>query len=429
MSTAKEGLRVLVVGGGGREHALAWACRRSPLVAEVLVAPGNPGTALLGRNVAVSVTDAPAVASLAAAEAVDLVILGPDAAIAAGVGDGLAAAGIPCFGPTKAAGELETSKAFAKRLMARIGIPTAPFQVFADPRAAELHLGTCPLPVVVKADGLALGKGAFVCASAEEALGVARRLLVERELGEAGAQVVLEETLCGEEASFFALCDGERALMLPPARDYKAALEGDRGPNTGGMGAYAPPQLPSWEELNRQVLSQVVEPVLAEMARLGCPFVGCLYVGGMVVSGQVQVLEFNARFGDPEAEVLLPWLPDLLPQLRLAARGGLQSGLAPRPRGASVGVVAVREPYPGPVEPGGEVGGLDSLPEGCLAFQMGTRAGPGGRPEVSGGRVVVVVGSGPDLGAARELAYRGIAAVRFPGMRYRGDIAVPAGRG
>ena len=421
--------RVLVVGGGGREHALAWSMRRSPEVELVLAAPGNPGTAEVAENVAVAATDARSLAELALARGVTLAVLGPDAAVAAGVGDALRGAGIPCFGPTAAAGRLETSKVFAKRLMRRLGVPTADFTVCSSWEEAQRQLQGRPGGVVVKADGLALGKGAFVCASAEEALGVARRLLVERELGEAGAQVVLEETLCGEEASFFALCDGERALMLPPARDYKAALEGDRGPNTGGMGAYAPPQLPSWEELNRQVLSQVVEPVLAEMARLGCPFVGCLYVGGMVVSGQVQVLEFNARFGDPEAEVLLPWLPDLLPQLRLAARGGLQSGLAPRPRGASVGVVAVREPYPGPVEPGGEVGGLDSLPEGCLAFQMGTRAGPGGRPEVSGGRVVVVVGSGPDLGAARELAYRGIAAVRFPGMRYRGDIAVPAGRG
>ena len=421
--------RVLVVGGGGREHALAWSMRRSPEVELVLAAPGNPGTAEVAENVAVAATDARSLAELALARGVTLAVLGPDAAVAAGVGDALRGAGIPCFGPTAAAGRLETSKVFAKRLMRRLGVPTADFTVCSSWEEAQRQLQGRPGGVVVKADGLALGKGAFVCADADEALAVARRLLVERELGEAGSQVVLEERLLGEEASFFALCDGERALMLPPARDYKAALEGDRGPNTGGMGAYAPPQLPSWEELNRQVLTRVVEPVLAEMARLSCPFVGCLYVGGMVVSGQVQVLEFNARFGDPEAEVLLPWLPDLLPQLRLAARGGLGSGLAPRPEGASVGVVAVREPYPGPVEPGGEVVGLDRLPEGCLAFQMGTRAGPGGRPEVSGGRVVVVVGTGPDLGTARELAYRGIGAVRFPGMRFRGDIAASAGGG
>jgi phosphoribosylamine--glycine ligase len=421
--------RVLVVGGGGREHALAWSMRRSPEVELVLAAPGNPGTAEVAENVAVAATDASALAELARDRGVTLAVIGPDAAVAAGVGDAFEGAGIPCFGPTAAAGRLETSKVFAKRLMRRLGVPTADFTVCSSWEEAQEQLSGRPGGVVVKADGLALGKGAFVCAGAEEALGVARRLLVERELGEAGSQVVLEERLWGEEASFFALCDGERALMLPPARDYKAALEGDSGPNTGGMGAYAPPQLPVWEELNRQVLQQVVEPVLAEMARLGCPFVGCLYAGGMVVSGQVHVLEFNARFGDPEAEVLLPWLPDLLPQLRLAARGGLESGLAPQPGGASVGVVAVREPYPGPVEPGGEVVGLDRLPEGCLAFQMGTRAGPGGRPEVSGGRVVTVVGSGPDLGAARELAYRGIGAVRFPGMRYRRDIAAPAGGG
>ncbi len=421
--------RVLVVGGGGREHALAWALRRSPEVELVLAAPGNPGTAEVAENVAVAATDARALAELALARGVTLAVLGPDAAVAAGVADALAVAGIPCFGPTAAAGRLETSKVFAKQLMRRLGVPTADFRVCSSWEEAQEQLRGRSEGVVVKADGLALGKGAFVCASAEEALEVARRLLVERELGEAGRQLVLEERLSGEEASFFALCDGKGALMLPPACDYKAALDGNRGPNTGGMGAYAPPQLPSWEQLNQQVLTQVVEPVLAEMARSGCPFVGCLYVGGMVVSGQVQVLEFNARFGDPEAEVLLPWLPDLLPQLRLAARGGLEPGVAPSPRGASVGVVAVRQPYPGPVEPGGEVRGLDRLPEGCLAFQMGTRAGPGGRPEVSGGRVVTVVGTGPDLAEARELAYRGIAAVRFPGMRCRADIAAPAARG
>ena len=421
--------RVLIVGGGGREHALAWAARRSPEVELVLAAPGNPGSQEVAENVSVAATEARALAELAVARGVTLAVLGPDAAVAAGVGDALAAAGIPCFGPTAAAGRLETSKVFAKQLLQRLGVPTADFRVCSSWEEAQAQLRGRPGEVVVKADGLALGKGAFVCAGAEEALRVARRLLVERELGEAGRQVVLEERLHGEEASFFALCDGTRGWMLPPARDYKAALEGGSGPNTGGMGACAPPPLPSWEELNQQVLTRVVEPVLAEMARLSCPFVGCLYVGGMVVSGEVQVLEFNARFGDPEAEVLLPWLPDLLPQLGLAARGGLEPGVAPHPPGASVGVVAVRQPYPAPVQPGGEVVGLDRLPEGCLAFQMGTRAGVGGRPEVSGGRVVIVVGSGPDLGAARELAYRGIRAIRFPGMRYRADIADPAGEG
>ncbi len=421
--------RVLVVGGGGREHALAWAARRSPEVGLVLAAPGNPGTREVAENISVAATDARALAELAVARGVTLAVLGPDAAVAAGVGDALSAAGIPCFGPTVAAGRLETSKVFAKQLMQRLGVPTADFRVCSSWEEAQAQLRGRPGEVVVKADGLALGKGAFVCAGTEEALEVARRLLVELELGEAGRQVVLEERLHGEEASFFALCDGTRARMLPPARDYKAALEGDKGPNTGGMGACAPPQLPSWEELNQQVLTKVVEPVLAEMARLSCPFVGCLYVGGMVVSGEVQVLEFNARFGDPEAEVLLPWLPDLLPQLGLAARGRLEPGVTPHPPGASVGVVAVRHPYPAPVQPGGEVLGLDHLPEGCLAFQMGTRAGAGGRPEVSGGRVVIVVGSGIDLGAARELAYRGIRSVQFPGMRYRADIAAPADDG
>ncbi|MDA8330533.1 MAG: phosphoribosylamine--glycine ligase [Candidatus Dormibacteraeota bacterium] len=424
MSTAKEGLRVLVVGGGGREHALAWACRRSPLVAEVLVAPGNPGTALLGRNVAVSVTDAPAVASLAAAEAVDLVILGPDAAIAAGVGDGLAAAGIPCFGPTKAAGELETSKAFAKRLMARIGIPTAPFQVFADPGAAELHLRTCPLPVVVKADGLALGKGAFVCTTLAEARDVVRRLMVDGELGAAGRVVVIEDCLRGAEVSLFALCDGERSVMLPPARDYKRSRDGDGGEQTGGMGAYTPPQGIDWDNLNQLTKERVVDPVLQEMRRLGRPFVGCLYVGGMLVGQELYVLEFNARFGDPETEVLLPALADPVPHLLAAAAGELGPAPPALTRLASVGVVAVRDPYPAKIVPGGEISGIErAAAAGCVVFQMGTAAGQMGLPVVAGGRVLICVATGDSLGEARALAYRGLAEIRFQGMRYRGDIA------
>ena len=429
MNPKSAGERVLVVGGGGREHSLAHACRRSPVVEEVLAAPGNPGTAAVAENQAVAATDAQGLAALAVSRRVTLALLGPDAAVAAGVGDALNRAGIPCFGPTAAAGRLETSKVFAKRLMRQLGVATADFAVCSSWEQARAQLEGRRGAVVVKADGLALGKGAFVCPSSEEALSVARRLLVDGELGASGRRVLLEERLEGEEVSFFAVCDGRRALMLPPACDHKPAFEGNRGPNTGGMGAYAPPRLASWERLNGEVLEEVVEPVLAEMAKRGCPFVGCLYVGGMVVAGRVHVLEFNARFGDPEAEVLLPWLPDIVPQLGAAARGQLRGGVLPSPGGASVGVVAVRRPYPDQVEAGGEVRGLDRLPDGCVAYQMGTRAGPGGRPEVAGGRVVTVVATGSDLGRARELAYRGIAAVQFPGMRYRADIALPAGAG
>ncbi|MHB1576790.1 MAG: phosphoribosylamine--glycine ligase, partial [Candidatus Dormibacteria bacterium] len=296
-------LRVLVVGGGGREHALAWACASSPLVEKVICAPGNGGTAAVARNVPVQATDARGLVRLAKEERIGLVVLGPDQAIAAGVGDAVVESGIPCFGPSRAAGQLETSKSFAKELLRDLGIPTAPFQVFRDPGLALEHLGSKQGPVVVKADGLALGKGAFVCSGQEEAQAIVRRLMVDRELGEAGQAVLVEELLLGEEVSCFAICDGTRAVMLPPARDYKRALDRDQGENTGGMGGFTPPSGMDPQVLNRRVKEEIVEPVLLEMARRGMPFRGCLYVGCMVQADVISVLEFNARFGDPETEV------------------------------------------------------------------------------------------------------------------------------
>lgn len=415
-------LNVLVVGGGGREHALAWAATRSPHVASVSCAPGNAGTAGIATNLPLAATDASGIVGACGDRAVDLVILGPDGAVAAGVGDALTAAGVSCFGPSAAAGRLESSKAFAKELMGRIGVPTAPYSVCTDWQQAETAIGAGPGPLVVKADGLALGKGAFVCSDREEALSVARRLLVDGELGAAGRTVVIEDKLDGDEISFFAICDGARAVMLPPACDYKGALEGGLGGNTGGMGAYCPPRHPDWRGLNELVRRRVVGPVLDEMRRIGAPFVGCLYVGAMVRAAEVSVLEFNARFGDPEAEVILPVVPDPLPLLWAAAQGRLEPGIVD-PIGASVGVVAVREPYPQPVRPGGPIEGLEVPADGCLLFQMGTRSGADGCAEVAGGRVVIAVGTGPGIAAARERAYRGIAGVRFQGIRYRSDIA------
>ncbi len=416
-------LHVLVVGGGGREHALAWACSRSPEVGRVTCAPGNAGTLRVAGNRPVSATDPEALARLAREEAVDLALLGPDGSIAAGVADALREAGVDCFGPDREAGRLETSKAFAKELMRDLGVATPDFRVFDDAEAADQWLRRRPGPSVVKADGLALGKGAFVCDDTGEALAVVDRLLRGRELGEAGARLVIEDRLEGEEASFFALCDGESALMLPPARDYKRALEGERGANTGGMGSLCPPPGRDWGRLNQRVLREVVEPVLAEMRRRGHPYRGCLYVGAMLVGQEVLVLEFNARFGDPETEVQLPLLPDLLPLLRGAARGELR-GDAPEPLApACVGVVAVRRPYPDPVQPGGLLEGLEEAEEnGCLIFQMGTRPLPGGGVEVSGGRVLICAAVAPDLAEGRRLAYQGLSRVHFPGMRYREDI-------
>jgi len=414
---------VLVVGGGGREHALAWACRRSPLVERVTCAPGNPGTLLVGENQAVAATDAEGLLALAQAEEVDLVVLGPDAAVAAGVGDALAAAGIRCFGPGRDAGRLESSKVFAKQVMERSGVATPPFAVFDDHARALEHLRRRGAPVVVKADGLALGKGAFVCRTQVEAEAALDLLLVRRELGAAGARVLIEDCLEGEEASFFAICDGESAVMLPPARDYKRAFDQDRGGNTGGMGSYAPVPAGEWRELNLRVRQEVVEPTLREMARLGTPYRGCLYVGAMLIGREIQVLEFNARFGDPETEVQLPLLPDPVPLLWQSA-GGELSDPDPEPvTTAGVGVVAAREPYPGAVEPGGQVLGIEAAEDlGCLVFQMGTRLAPDGSLEVGGGRVLICTAVGPDQESARRQAYSGLAAISFPGMRYRQDI-------
>ncbi|HVC38920.1 MAG TPA: phosphoribosylamine--glycine ligase [Candidatus Dormibacteraeota bacterium] len=416
-------LHVLVVGGGGREHALAWACRRSPLVERVTCAPGNAGTLSIGENRPVGATDAKGVVQLARSESVDLVLLGPDAAVAAGVGDALEAAGVPCFGPGQAAGKLESSKAFAKEVMGQAGVASPEAVAFDDHEEALRHLRGRGAPVVVKADGPALGKGVFVCRTLAEAEAALELLLRQRALGAAGARVLIEDCLSGEEASFFAICDGESAVMLPPARDYKQAFDHDRGSNTGGMGSYAPAPPLEWPELNRKVLREVVEPVLRQMVRRGTPYRGCLYVGAMLVGATIQVLEFNARFGDPETEVQLPLLGDIVPLLWQSAHGRLDLP-APAPRqGVCVGVVAVREPYPESVASGGAVLGISAAEgSGCRVFQMGTSLGAEGAIEVAGGRVLICTAVGPDRAAARDKAYQGLAAISFPGMRYRHDI-------
>ncbi|MGA8208184.1 MAG: phosphoribosylamine--glycine ligase [Candidatus Dormiibacterota bacterium] len=416
-------LHVLVVGGGGREHALAWACQRSPLVERVSCAPGNAGTLGLGQNHPISATDAEGIVALALSDQVDLVVLGPDAAVAAGVGDALSRANVPCFGPSRQAGRLESSKSFAKELMQRSGVATPAFAVFDEHGKATEHLLRRGAPVVVKADGPALGKGAFVCRTVEDATAALDRLMLRRELGAAGEQVVIEEFLEGEEVSFFAICDGESAVMLPPARDYKRALDGDLGGMTGGMGSFAPASPDRWPELNRQVREEIVKPTLAELRRLGTPYRGCLYVGAMLVAETIQVLEFNARFGDPETEVQLPLLPDLVPVLWQSAMGELEAPDPQPTQGACVGVVAVRDPYPEAIEVGGAVHGLEAAEElGCLVFQMGTRAPNAGVVEVAGGRVLICAALADHRETARQRAYLGLAAISFPGMRYRLDI-------
>jgi phosphoribosylamine--glycine ligase len=417
---------VLVVGSGAREHALAWACARSPLVSEVVCAPGNGGTAHVARNRDVRADDVEGMVQLALAEDIDLVVIGPDAAVAAGLADALDVEGIDVFGPTAAAGRIEGSKEFAKDLMNDAGIPTARWVgAGAQPRDRavrfiEEHRGS----VVVKADGLALGKGVTVCSSVDQAVRALDECLVEGRFGDAGARVVVEERLAGPEVSIFALTDGVHVRLLAPACDYKRAFDGDEGPNTGGMGSYAPPGFVDVDALLDEALRDVVQPCVDVLRERGTPYRGCLYVALMLTAEGLRVLEFNARFGDPEAQVVLPLLAeDPVPLFLACARGELEPGRAARDGGACVGVVAASGGYPGSVDTGKVITGLDALDPDVLCFHAGTRRREDGAHVTSGGRVLTVVGRGDTVDAARARAYANIERIAFEGMRCRGDIA------
>jgi phosphoribosylamine--glycine ligase len=424
--------RVLIVGSGGREHALAWACLRDAPGLSVIVAPGNGGTAGIAENIAVDVIDAQAVARLAAEREVDLVIIGPDAAAAAGVADACAARGIPVFGPTAAAARIESSKTFAKQVMETAEIPTARWcagdaadRTRLSGFIAELR-GAC----VVKADGLALGKGVMVCADVAEAERVLDECFGELRFGDAGRQVVVEELLTGPEVSVFGLSDGQRVRTLVPARDHKRIFDGDRGPNTGGMGAVAPPPDGSIDALLDEVSRTVLDPCIAALREQGNPFVGCLYAGLMLTVDGVRVLEFNARFGDPETQVVLPLLDEsLLDILTACARGEVSDGVARVRPGVAVGVVAAAEGYPGDVRRGDVITGTDALDDDVLCFHAGTARDPGGTLRTAGGRVLCVTSMGPDVEAARARAYGNLARVHFDGLQARSDIGRPVAAG
>jgi phosphoribosylamine---glycine ligase len=424
--------RVLVVGSGGREHALAWACRRDAPDVAVIVAPGNGGTSEIAENIAVDVTDAPAVARLAVEREVDLVIIGPDAAAAAGVADACAARGVLVFGPTAAAARIESSKTYAKQVMDSAGIPTARWIAGgADDRkqlsgfVADLG-GMC----VVKADGLALGKGVAVCGGIDEAERALDECLAELRFGDAGRHVVVEELLSGVEVSVFGLCDGHNVRSLVPARDHKRIFDGDRGANTGGMGAIAPPPDASSSEFIADISRTVLEPCVEALREQGNPFVGCLYAGLMLTSDGVRVLEFNARFGDPETQVVLPLLDEpLLDVLSACARSEVGEGIARATRGAAVGVVAAAAGYPGDVRRGDVISGIESLDSDVLCFHAGTARDAEGTLRTAGGRVLCVTAVAADLESARTRAYGNLARVYFDGMQSRTDIGrpVPAG--
>lgn len=412
--------RVLVVGSGAREHALAWRLERDG--AEVHVAPGNAGIALLATLHAVDATDLKGLVSLATELAVSLVVVGPEAPLVAGLVDALEAAGIAAFGPRADAARLEGSKVFSKERMARYGIPTAAFRVFTDADAAESYVRECARPLVVKADGLAAGKGVVVASNAEEACQAIDRIMRRREFGDAGDQVLVEECLVGEEVSYHVLCDGSTYVPLAAAQDHKRALDGDRGPNTGGMGAYSPPPVVT-AEVEARIRAEVVEPTLAGMVSDGTPFRGVLFVGLMIADGVPQVLEYNVRFGDPECEVLMArWGgkgdESLLAVLGRAASGSL-AGFEPRWEApAAMSVVLAAEGYPGSYEKGRAIDGPLS---DARVFHAGTRR-KGDAWATDGGRVLAVTTTGADLDEAASAAYALADAIHFDGMQMRRDI-------
>jgi phosphoribosylamine---glycine ligase len=405
--------RVLVVGDGAREHALAWRLSRDPGVEETHVVPGNAGMAGAATvHPDVLESDVDAVGRIADRIAADLVVVGPESPLAAGLADHLIAAGITVFGPTAAAARLETSKQFCRSVAESVGIPMAEGRGFAEPDVAVAFARALGAPVVVKADGLARGKGVIVCQTIAEA---------ESAIQSLGPRVVVERRLVGAEASLMALCDGERAVALPAARDYKRVGEGDTGPNTGGMGAYSP--LADLDDTTAERLLDVFHrPVLAEMTRRGTPFLGLLYAGLMLTSDGPYLLEFNARFGDPESEVILPRLHgDLTAALANAAAGRLTTtGL--RAQGAAVAVVLAAHGYPATPRTGDPISGLDD--SSALVFHGATRL-QDDRFVTAAGRPVTVVGTGAGVAEARARAYDAVALISFQGMHYRRDIAAP----
>jgi len=419
-------MRVLVVGGGGREHALCAAIAASPLLRRLWCAPGNPGIEAVADCVPIAATDIPALVAFALAQGVDLVMPGPEAPLTLGLADACRAAGIACCGPSAAAAALEGSKEFCKQVADAAGVPTAAWASFRDPAAARAHLAAIGAPIVVKADGLAAGKGVVVAATLAEAEAAIADMMEARIHGEAGARLVLEECLVGEEISVFALSDGTRALLLGAAADHKRVGEGDTGPNTGGMGAYAPP--PAFTPaLAETVMARIINPTLAEMARRGTPFRGVLFAGLMLTAAGPKLIEFNVRFGDPETEALLPLLDgDVLALLAAAAGGDLTGARIALKPAHSLAVVMAARGYPGKPAAGGAIGGLEAAARHATIFQAGTARDAEGRLVAAGGRVLVASATGATLQSARDAAYAAVDAIEWADGFVRRDIGARA---
>ncbi|SFW71281.1 phosphoribosylamine--glycine ligase [Luteibacter sp. UNCMF366Tsu5.1] len=423
-------MKVLVIGGGGREHALAWKLSQSPRVDEVIVAPGNAGTAREPRmrNVAIPVTDIDGLLALARKENVELTVVGPEVPLVAGVVDRFTQEGLRCFGPTAAAAQLEGSKAFAKDFLARHAIPTAHYAVFTELAPALAHVRTHGAPIVIKADGLAAGKGVVVAMTLAEAEAALDDMLGQQAFGDASSRVVIEEFLDGEEASFIVMADGKHALPMATSQDHKRRDDGDKGPNTGGMGAYSPAPVVT-DEVSARVMREVIEPTLAGMAADGMPFTGFLYAGLMIDgNGAPKVIEFNVRFGDPETQPIMLRLRSDLVDLVDAALDGRMAAVEaqwdPRP---AIGVVIAAGGYPGKVRAGDPIDGADiDFGADVKVFHAGTAEGSEGRPVTAGGRVLAVCALGDDIASARERAYAAVDRIHFDGAFHRRDIAYRA---
>ena len=423
-------MRVLVVGSGGREHALAWKIARSPRASRVLAAPGSAGMAREATCFPdVKSEDAPALLALARREGVDLVVIGPEAPLANGVADRLREAGLAVFGPSAGAARLEASKAFAKDFMLRHRVPTAGHASFDDHAAAAAHVRAYAGPCVVKADGLAAGKGVAVCDGPEAALAALEEIMGARRFGAAGERVVIEERLFGEEASYYAITDGEHVVTLAAAQDHKRALDGDLGENTGGMGAYAPAPVVG-PAVEKRVLEEIVHPTLCGLASEGLPYRGVLYVGLMIdAAGTPKVVEFNVRFGDPETQALMLQMSgDLLPLLDAAARGRLEPAQCAGEGDAAVCVVLASGGYPREFETGKPIEGIEDAERDhdVVVFHAGTRRNQAGRLVTAGGRVLGVTARGESLAAARVRAYEACDRIHFDGMQLRRDIGARA---
>lgn len=416
-------MRVLVIGSGGREHALVWKLKQSPLVDEVYAAPGNSGTAREGAvNIDIRADDIAGLVTFARREEIGLVVPGPELALTLGITDAMKEAGIPCFGPDGYCARLEGSKAFAKDIMQRAGVPTAACAVFEDLDAARAHVQNVGAPLVVKADGLAAGKGVVVAQTTEEALAALDDIMGRKAFGAAGSRVVIEECLIGEEASFLCLCDGLRAVPLPSAQDHKAVYDGDKGPNTGGMGAYSPaPILPDADA--ERMADLVARPILRELAKDGHPFVGVLYAGLMMTADGPKVLEYNTRFGDPECQPLLMRLDGDLVDIMQAALAGDLSAVPVRQKPESaLGVVVCAKGYPQAYPKGMPIEGLDEAEaDGAKVFHSGTVI-ENGVCKANGGRVLCVTALGKTLAEAQAQAYKAVDKIRMPDSFHRSDI-------